>query len=127
MQAAKRVCAGSRLSQLPITASPAQSRNQSSRPFQLIQRPAERLVKTSHALQQSRAASAETTAKELSQQSVDELEDGVAEDDSITQAKEKQHQRPWMREGADHSPVRRQRSAGAMTKGSSPSSDLIYS
>ena len=57
-------------------------------------------------------ASASSTAEQLSQQSVDEeLSDYAAEQ------KEKQHQRPWHREGVDHSPVRKQRSAGAMTKG----------
>ncbi|KAI9806118.1 MAG: hypothetical protein M1833_004525 [Piccolia ochrophora] len=38
-------------------------------------------------------------------------------DEAIGEEKEKQARTPWHREGTDVSPVRRQRSAGAMTKG----------
>lgn len=38
-------------------------------------------------------------------------------DESIEHQKERQKQRPWHRTGVDEAPVRRQRSAGAMTKG----------
>jgi hypothetical protein len=64
---------------------------------------------------QARYASAATTAQDLSQQAVDEelseYEDGVA------QQRNKQHKRPWHREGTDQPPINRLRSAGAMTKG----------
>ena len=59
--------------------------------------------------------SAEAKAQDLSQQSVDEE---LSEyDQQISEEKGKQAERPWHREGADQPPVRRQRSAGAMTKG----------
>lgn len=38
-------------------------------------------------------------------------------DDAIAQEKEKQTRAPWHREGSNIPPVRRHRSAGAMTKG----------
>lgn len=38
-------------------------------------------------------------------------------DDAIAQEKEKQTRAPWHREGSNVPPVRRHRSAGAMTKG----------
>ena len=62
----------------------------------------------------SAAVTAEETAKDLSQLSVDELASGEEEKREL---KENQHKRPWHREGVDHAPVRRERSAGAMTKG----------
>jgi hypothetical protein len=66
--------------------------------------------------QACRLVSAEATARDLSQRGVDEaLQD--YDEEPAAEARDKQHQRPWMREGADHAPVRRQRSAGAMTKG----------
>lgn len=42
-------------------------------------------------------------------------------DDAITHEKEKQTRAPWQREGSSVPPVARQRSAGAMTKGTPPS------
>ena len=62
-----------------------------------------------------RWTSAEAKARDLSQQSIDEE---LSEyDQQISEEKDKQAERPWHREGADQPPVRRQRSAGAMTKG----------
>lgn len=77
---------------------------------------------------------AEKSAKELSSQGLDghdhnadkrtgqidgneEVEyDGQLEE-KLGEAEEKQARTPWHREGADQAPVRRMRSAGAMTKG----------
>ena len=57
----------------------------------------------------------EQTAKDLNQQGVD---DALSDyDTAIGEEKEKQTRAPWHRQGADTPPVRRQRSAGAMTKG----------
>ena len=62
-----------------------------------------------------RWTSAEAKARDLSQQSIDEE---LSEyDQQVSEEKGKQAERPWHREGADQPPVRRQRSAGAMTKG----------
>lgn len=62
-------------------------------------------------------------AKELSQKGLDKEEDWFNNqlDNAIGQQKEIQARTPWHREGADQPPVKRNRSAGAMTKG------LIYS
>ena len=72
---------------------------------------------SSFATQTSRNVSYEQKAKDLNQQGVDEalseFETAVADD------QEKQQRAPWHREGVDEPPVRRQRSAGAMTKGTS--------
>jgi len=54
-------------------------------------------------------------AKDLNQKGLDEQESQL--DDAIAQEKEKQTRTPWHREGSQIPPVRRQRSAGAMTKG----------
>lgn len=58
-------------------------------------------------------------AKELHQKSADEHEDAFNSqiDNAIGQAKELQARTPWHREGSDKPPVKRMRSAGAMTKG----------
>lgn len=65
--------------------------------------------------QQRRWISAEAKARDLSQKSIDEE---LSEyDQQVSEEKGKQAERPWHREGADQPPVRRQRSAGAMTKG----------
>ncbi|PMD62000.1 uncharacterized protein K444DRAFT_525583 [Hyaloscypha bicolor E] len=58
-------------------------------------------------------------AKELHQKSGDKHEDEFNSqiDDAIGQAKELQTRTPWHREGSDKPPVKRMRSAGAMTKG----------
>jgi hypothetical protein len=58
-------------------------------------------------------------AKQLHQKSVDEHEDEFNPqiDDAIGKAKELQARTPWHREGTDKPPVKRMRSAGAMTKG----------
>ena len=116
MHAVRRVCIGSRLQ---ILTSQAHIRTLTISPFQPAERPAKQAPRATYVLQARRGVSAEATARELSQQSVDELAEGVDED-NVAQAKDKQHKRPWMREGVDHAPVRRQRSAGAMTKGESP-------
>ncbi|TGO65522.1 hypothetical protein BCON_0002g01070 [Botryotinia convoluta] len=58
-------------------------------------------------------------AKELSQKGLDKEEDWFNNqlDNAIGQQKEIQARTPWHREGADQPPVKRNRSAGAMTKG----------
>ncbi len=58
-------------------------------------------------------------ARELHQKSADEHEDEFNSqiDNAIGQAKELQARTPWHREGSDKPPVKRMRSAGAMTKG----------
>ncbi|KIW43456.1 uncharacterized protein PV06_04557 [Exophiala oligosperma] len=63
-----------------------------------------------------RCISGEQTAKDLNQQGIDEA---LSEfDDAVTEeGKDKQLRAPWHRQGAQEPPVRRQRSAGAMTKG----------
>lgn len=66
-----------------------------------------------------RCISGEQTAKDLNQQGIDEA---LSEfDDAVTEeGKDKQLRAPWHRQGAQEPPVRRQRSAGAMTKGKWP-------
>lgn len=65
-------------------------------------------------------------AKELSKKGLDGEGEGKGEsddgfnsqiDNAINEEKELQARTPWHREGADQPPVRRNRSAGAMTKG----------
>ena len=58
-------------------------------------------------------------ARELHQKSADEHEEEFNSqiDNAIGQAKELQARTPWHREGSDKPPVKRMRSAGAMTKG----------
>lgn len=58
-------------------------------------------------------------AKALNQKSLDEHEDGYNKqiDNAIGEAEELQARTPWHREGSDSPPVKRNRSAGAMTKG----------
>jgi calcium uniporter protein, mitochondrial len=58
-------------------------------------------------------------ARELHQKSADEHEDEFNSqiDNAIGQAKELQARTPWHREGSDKPPVKRMRSARAMTKG----------
>lgn len=63
----------------------------------------------------ARNISYEQKAKALNQQGVDEALSDF--DDVVAEEKDKQHRAPWHREGVDVPPVRRQRSAGAMTKG----------
>ncbi|KAH7397531.1 hypothetical protein BKA64DRAFT_642683 [Cadophora sp. MPI-SDFR-AT-0126] len=62
---------------------------------------------------------ATSKAKALNQKGLDEQEDGFHRqiDDAIGEAKELQARTPWHREGSDTPPVKRNRSAGAMTKG----------
>jgi len=63
-------------------------------------------------------------AKDLNQKGLDKQVDGFNNqlDNAIGEAKELQTRTPWHREGVDQPPVKRARSAGAMTKGiSSPS------
>ncbi|EXJ60111.1 hypothetical protein A1O7_04263 [Cladophialophora yegresii CBS 114405] len=63
----------------------------------------------------SRSVSYEQRAKDLNQQGVDEA---LSEfDTAVADDQEKQQRAPWHRQGVDVAPVRRQRSAGAMTKG----------
>jgi calcium uniporter protein, mitochondrial len=61
-------------------------------------------------------------AKALNQKGQDKHEAGFDNqiDGAIGQAKELQTRTPWHREGSDKPPVKRMRSAGAMTKGSLP-------
>lgn len=75
------------------------------------QRAASRPTSTRHV----RSVSSAQKARDLNQQGIDEQVSGL--DDQIAEEKEKQVRAPWHREGADTAPVRRQRSAGAMTKG----------
>jgi len=56
-------------------------------------------------------------AKDLNQKGLDDQESQF--NDAIAQEKEKQIRTPWHREGSDVPPVKRERSAGAMTKGKS--------
>ncbi|KAL2070017.1 hypothetical protein VTL71DRAFT_14697 [Oculimacula yallundae] len=65
------------------------------------------------------ADDATSKAKALNQKGLDEEIDGFHNqiDNAIGQAKELQARTPWHREGSDQPPVRRNRSAGAMTKG----------
>ncbi len=60
-------------------------------------------------------------AKDLNQKGLDDQESQLS--DAISREKEKQMRTPWHREGSNIPPVERQRSAGAMTKGSSINSD----
>jgi hypothetical protein len=62
-----------------------------------------------------RFISHEQTARDLNQQGVDEALSDF--DNAVEEEKDKQTRAPWHRQGADTPPVRRQRSAGAMTKG----------
>jgi calcium uniporter protein, mitochondrial len=63
----------------------------------------------------SSASSADARARDLHEKAT---ADEMAEfDGELEHHKERQKYRPWHREGADQPPVRRQRSAGAMTKG----------
>lgn len=64
---------------------------------------------------QLRWASYEEKAKALNQEGIDQQLNDY--DSKISQEKEKQKRAPWHREGSEEPPVRRQRSAGAMTKG----------
>lgn len=64
-------------------------------------------------------------AKELSKKGLEGDNEGKGDDgfnsqidNAINEEKELQARTPWHREGADQPPVRRNRSAGAMTKGS---------
>ncbi|TVY81609.1 Calcium uniporter protein [Lachnellula suecica] len=61
----------------------------------------------------------EKQAKELNQKGLEDEEDGFNNqlDNAIGEAKELQARTPWHREGSDKPPVKRNRSAGAMTKG----------
>jgi hypothetical protein len=65
--------------------------------------------------QPMRHVSSAQKARDLNQQGIDEQESGL--DHDLSEEREKQARTPWHREGADEPPVRRQRSAGAMTKG----------
>lgn len=64
---------------------------------------------------QARYSSSKATAQSLHEKATaDEMEEYNSE---IEHYKQRQQERPWHREGVDSPPVRRQRSAGAMTKG----------
>ena len=63
--------------------------------------------------------------KELNKKTMDEQESNL--DDQLAQEKEKQTRTPWHREGAEKPPVARQRSAGAMTKGTLETPNLYCS
>ena len=116
MQAARRVCRSSHISHIETVVPRSRFSSHVSCTFRTAQRPTKSVSRDTPVFQPYRPVSAEATARELSQQSVDELAEDV-DDNQVEEAKEKQHKRPWMREGVDHAPVRRQRSAGAMTKG----------
>jgi hypothetical protein len=62
------------------------------------------------------ATNHEETAKSLNQKGLD-AQESEFNDAAIAEAKEKQTRTPWHREGSNLPPVRRLRSAGAMTKG----------
>lgn len=66
-----------------------------------------------------RAEDATSKAKALNQKGLDKEVDGFHKqiDNAIGKAKELQARTPWHREGSDQPPVKRNRSAGAMTKG----------
>ena len=55
------------------------------------------------------------TAKSLNQQGLEDEESQL--NDTLAHEKERQSRAPWHREGSDLPPVARQRSAGAMVKG----------
>ncbi|EXJ94650.1 hypothetical protein A1O1_03046 [Capronia coronata CBS 617.96] len=62
-----------------------------------------------------RNISGEQKARDLNQQGID---DALSDfDTAVAQEHEKQDRTPWHRQGAEEPPVRKQRSAGAMTKG----------
>jgi hypothetical protein len=95
-----------------------------SRPSTLLQSwiPFSRPFSSAESLWKQSAATDQ--AKRLSQQSLDEQEsefkDGGFDnqiDNAIGAQKELQARTPWHREGSDKPPVKRLRSAGAMTKG----------
>ena len=82
---------------------------------QLHPHPRPSTVVASFASLQVRSISYEQKAKDLNQQGVDEA---LSEfDTAVAEDKEKQQRAPWHRQGVDEAPVRKQRSAGAMTKG----------
>lgn len=66
-----------------------------------------------------RASDSAAKAKALNQQGLEDQEEAVKSqiDDNVEQLKENQVRTPWHREGSDKPPVRRLRSASAMTKG----------
>ena len=65
--------------------------------------------------QDRRHITSEARARSLHEKAnADELSEPDAE---VEHHKKRQQERPWHREGVDQPPVRRQRSAGAMTKG----------
>ncbi|KAH9217139.1 hypothetical protein DL95DRAFT_362395 [Leptodontidium sp. 2 PMI_412] len=66
-----------------------------------------------------RAEDATSKAKAVNQKGLDKEVDGFHKqiDNAIGKAKELQARTPWHREGSDQPPVKRNRSAGAMTKG----------
>ena len=87
---------------------------------QLLKRPQPRSPSRISVLKHTtRGISGEQTARDLNQQGIDEalsdFDTAVAEE-----GKDKQQRAPWHRQGAQEPPVKRQRSAGAMTKGKSP-------
>lgn len=64
---------------------------------------------------QWRSASFAQKATDLNQKGIDQELNEY--DQNVAEEKEKQRKAPWHREGAQDPPVRRQRDAGAMTKG----------
>lgn len=62
-----------------------------------------------------RSISGEQKARDLNQQGIDEALSDF--DSAVAQEHKIQDRTPWHRQGAEEPPVRRQRSAGAMTKG----------
>jgi len=103
-------CNSNHSSLYPSRASAASNSKRSSSP---------RLLQES-LLPQRRWISGEQTARDLSQQGVDEqLSEFNTPHAKAAAGEEPQTRAPWHREGHDQPPVRRQRSAGAMVKGMS--------
>ncbi|KIW11532.1 hypothetical protein PV08_10833 [Exophiala spinifera] len=83
---------------------------------QIVEGKPNRLARVTVVKHPQRCISGEQTARDLNQQGIDEA---LSEFDSTVaeEGKDKQLRAPWHRQGAQEPPVRRQRSAGAMTKG----------
>lgn len=90
-----------------------------SRPQCLSSTSATPTVRTFHVSVAGRKENYASQAKELNQKGLDDQEADYSNqlDDQIGKAKELQARTPWHREGSDKPPVKRMRSAGAMTKG----------
>ena len=74
-----------------------------------------KLPRWSYISQPVRHVTSAEKARDLNQQGIDDQVSAF--DEALKQEKDNQHRTPWHREGAQEPPVRRQRSASAMTKG----------